>query len=316
MKKEFLTLMSVFILGVSIYLLLPTNDDSIEKVGITKLNNEENKKINNEIILSFDIIRITKNGDAVLAGRSLPGIRFGLYDKNLKIAEIASDANGEWVWTSQEAMIPGAKEFNLIYLDKNGKQHTSDQSIVVFIEENKGSEPFVLKSDKEGNSNSLVLNLEDLTDDFSLDLVEYSPKGRLMLSGRSKMSDKILLFLNDYFIGESLPDSTGLWTFLSNDSYEYKKANLRLEVSANNLDSKKSFVTDIFDHDLDNMKGKSLIVQPGNSLWRISRSILGGGVLYTEIFKNNIEIIKNPDLIYPGQVLKLPIISKEYASEE
>lgn len=316
MKKEFLTLMSIFILGVSIYLLLPTNDDSTEKVGISKLNNEENKKINNEIILSFDIIRITKNGDAVLAGRSLPGIRFGLYDKNLKIAEISSDANGEWVWTSQEAMLPGAKEFNLIYLDKNGKQHTSDQSIVVFIEENKGSEPFVLKSDKEGNSNSLVLNLEDLTDDFSLDLVEYSPKGRLMLSGRSKMSDKISLFLNDYFIGESLPDSTGFWTFLSNDSYEYKKANLRLEVSANNLDSKKSFVTDIFDHDLDNMKGKSLIVQPGNSLWRISRSILGGGVLYTEIFKNNIEIIKNPDLIYPGQVLKLPIISKEYASEE
>ena len=81
MKKEFLTLMSVFILGVSIYLLLPTNHDSIEKVSISELNNKENEKINNEIILSFDIIRITKNGDAVLAGRSLPGIRFGLYDK-------------------------------------------------------------------------------------------------------------------------------------------------------------------------------------------------------------------------------------------
>ena len=316
MKKEFLTLMFVFILGVSIYILLPTNDDSIEKADISKLNNEENEKINNEITLSFDIIRITKNGDAVLAGRSLPGIRFGLYDKNTKMAEISSDANGEWVWTSQEALIPGAKEFSLKYQDKNGKQHTSEQSIVVFIEENKVNEPFVLKSDKKGNSNSLILNLGDLTDDFSLDLVEYSPKGKLMLSGRSKMSSKISLFLNDNFIGESLPDSNGSWTFLSKDSYEYKKTNLRLEVSTNIADSKKSFITDIFDHDLDKLKGKSLIVQPGNSLWRISRSILGGGILYTEIFKNNIEIIKNPDLIYPGQVLKIPIISKEFASEE
>lgn len=316
MKKEFLTLMSVFILGVSIYLLLPTNHDSIEKVSISELNNKENEKINNEIILSFDIIRITKNGDAVLAGRSLPGIRFGLYDKNVKMAEISSDANGEWVWTSQESLIPGAREFNLKYLDKNGKKHTSEQSIVVFIEENKASEPFVLKSDKKGNSNSLILNLGDLTDDFSLDLAEYSPKGKLMLSGRSKMTDKILLFLNDNFIGESLPDSNGVWKFLSKDSYEYKKTNLRMEVSANNIDLKKFFVTDIFDHDLDKLRGKSLIVQPGNSLWRISRSILGGGILYTEIFKNNIEIIKNPDLIYPGQVLKMPIISKEFASEE
>ena len=79
MNKEFLSLVSIFIFIVSVYLLLPLNQDDIEKQSITEINNEEKQKIiNNEINLSFDIIRITKNGDAVLAGSSLPGIRFEL----------------------------------------------------------------------------------------------------------------------------------------------------------------------------------------------------------------------------------------------
>ena len=50
-----------------------------------------------------------------------------------------------------------------------------------------------------------------------------------------------------------------------------------------------------------------IIVQKGNSLWRIARKTLGGGVFYTEIYKNNLTKIKNPNLIYPGQVFNIPI---------
>ena len=48
------------------------------------------------------------------------------------------------------------------------------------------------------------------------------------------------------------------------------------------------------------------IVENGNSLWRIARRTLGGGIHYAEIYKNNKKIIHNPDLIFPGQVFKIP----------
>lgn len=48
------------------------------------------------------------------------------------------------------------------------------------------------------------------------------------------------------------------------------------------------------------------IVSRGDSLWRISQRIYGRGVRYTVIYGANQEQIRNPDLIYPGQVFVLP----------
>jgi nucleoid-associated protein YgaU len=47
------------------------------------------------------------------------------------------------------------------------------------------------------------------------------------------------------------------------------------------------------------------IVQ-GNTLWAIAREVYGDGVLYVRVFDANRDQIRNPDLIYPGQVFTIP----------
>ena len=49
-----------------------------------------------------------------------------------------------------------------------------------------------------------------------------------------------------------------------------------------------------------------VVIQPGNNLWRISRVIYGRGVEYTVIYQANREQIRDPDLIYPGQIFSTP----------
>ena len=44
----------------------------------------------------------------------------------------------------------------------------------------------------------------------------------------------------------------------------------------------------------------------GDSLWRISRKTYGAGNRYTEIHRANQQQIRDPDLIYPGQIFVLP----------
>src|SRR3546814_12473707 len=53
-------------------------------------------------------------------------------------------------------------------------------------------------------------------------------------------------------------------------------------------------------------QGKSVVVQPGNSLWRLARHIYGEGLRYTDIYKANQTQIRDPDLIYPGQIFSVP----------
>lgn len=47
-------------------------------------------------------------------------------------------------------------------------------------------------------------------------------------------------------------------------------------------------------------------VVSGDSLWKIAKSYYGNGAKYTKIFEANKDKIKNPSLIYPGQVLTIP----------
>jgi nucleoid-associated protein YgaU len=47
-------------------------------------------------------------------------------------------------------------------------------------------------------------------------------------------------------------------------------------------------------------------VSRGDSLWRLSQASYGAGTRYAVIYKANKEQIRNPNLIYPGQVFVVP----------
>lgn len=50
----------------------------------------------------------------------------------------------------------------------------------------------------------------------------------------------------------------------------------------------------------------TVTVQPGYTLWGIAQDSYGDGVLYVQLFEANRDLIKDPNLIYPGQVFALP----------
>ncbi|MFM8747734.1 MAG: LysM peptidoglycan-binding domain-containing protein [Aestuariivirga sp.] len=55
-----------------------------------------------------------------------------------------------------------------------------------------------------------------------------------------------------------------------------------------------------------------VVIQPGNNLWRISRVLYGTGAKFTVLYEANKEQIRNPDLIYPGQVFKTPDVAAKF----
>lgn len=57
-----------------------------------------------------------------------------------------------------------------------------------------------------------------------------------------------------------------------------------------------------------------VVVQPRQSLWRIARGAYGHGIRYTVIYEANRAHIRDPNLIYPGQVFTVPAATPDSSS--
>ncbi len=57
---------------------------------------------------------------------------------------------------------------------------------------------------------------------------------------------------------------------------------------------------------VDTTPGRTYTVVKGDSLSKIAKALLGDAQKWRAIYEANKDIIKNPDLIHPGQVLKIP----------
>lgn len=55
----------------------------------------------------------------------------------------------------------------------------------------------------------------------------------------------------------------------------------------------------------------AVIIRRGDNLWRISRRVYGQGIRYSTIYLANQDQIRNPDLIWPGQVFTVPAETAE-----
>jgi nucleoid-associated protein YgaU len=175
--------------------------------------------------------------------------------------------------------------------------------------------PKVLIADKDGVR---VVQSDDSLDQdaIALDAISYDEDGQVMLSGRSNPMAYLRIYLDNAPVLLVRPDDDGNWkTLLSNvDPGVYT---LRIDqvnaagkvVSRLETPFKKESPQKLLTH-LQDTKTEARInvvtVQPGYTLWAIARKRYGRGILYVRVFEANRDKIRDPDLIYPGQVFDLP----------
>ena len=317
MKKEITTL-SILSAGlVLFYFLFPVLQGNIYKEEIN-VNNSKNLNFDqttqtlqnyNTSFLTFDIVRISKTGDIVIAGKSEPNETIELLDGEEVIAEVISDENGEWIWVSELTIKSGIKKFKLQYKNNLNKSSISDQTVIILVDNESNSVPKVARVFRSDVENIDILNLEKLNDAITLDFLSYSPPGLIIMSGRTISNTEIEILKSSEVLGKTKSNENGVWKFIINKNDANEEISIKTTISGETLiltydeaEIKKRFKNTNFEFYDDR-----IIVQKGNSLWRIARKTLGGGIFYTEIYKNNLAKIKNPNLIYPGQVFNIPI---------
>jgi hypothetical protein len=144
---------------------------------------------------------------------------------------------------------------------------------------------------------------------LSVDAIGYDEAGRVVLSGRAEAGAELRVYLDDRFVG-ALTATGGAWTQTLSDALAPGVHRLRVDEVRGPDGKVVTRVALPFQRAADatpaSADGDLVIVQPGNSLWRIAKRSYGAGPRYVQIFNANRNQIADPNRIYPGQVFELP----------
>lgn len=268
---------------------------------------------------SFDVVRISRNCTAVFAGRAMAGSVVVVKTGTREIGRVTADTRGEWVLVPDLPLERGNQEFVLESQMQGQEAIKADASVVAVVPECQpgegGEQAIAVLTPLNGASRLLQRPSEGPLDParrgLALDAVEYDDKGNLILSGRAQPGSTVQVYLNNEPIGVASADARGRWSMKPDKSVDPGIYSLRVDqveqaggrvASRVELPFSRARPEDI----QMGADGKSVVVQPGNSLWRISRQLLGEGLRYTEIYRANQTQIRDPDLIYPGQIFAVP----------
>lgn len=113
--------------------------------------------------------------------------------------------------------------------------------------------------------------------------------------------------LEDYQITESVEEGFDLKVTVNLKQYRaYGTKTVTLQPAASHQQGTKAVLAPPQREQANAPALRTYTVKRGDSLWNIAKKYLGKGERYSEIYQLNREKIKNPNLIYPGQVLSLP----------
>lgn len=185
-----------------------------------------------------------------------------------------------------------------------GKQpdtQKADTPIAVEAVEIEGKSIFVAGQAKRGYRVSVYAN------EVLLGSSAVSPEGRFLVQSQQPLA------VGDYIIRADLIDKAN--TVIASARVPFRReAGDKISAVARDTAQQSQAAADgsstvqtgeISADPMENVEG-SVIIRKGDNLWTISKRTYGRGTRYTTIYLANENQIKNPDLIWPGQVFTMP----------
>lgn len=289
---------------------------------------------------SFDVVRIAPDGATVMAGRAAPGSEVTVTDGGNRVASAKADQRGEWVMLPDKPLSPGTRELNLTETRPGAETAVpADKVVVVMVPEpaakpapessasaTSPAAPVAVAVPRDGLAGaspamggSSVLQAPPVPENgappppggVSVETMDYDPAGRVALGGRAAPNSAVQLYLDNILVGSAHTDPKGNWRLTPEKLIDPGVYTLRADqvTQGGKVVARAELPVQVSAMPAASTDGRNIVVQPGNSLWRLARRTYGDGMLYTTIYTANREQIRNPDLIYPGQIFALPQVN-------
>lgn len=282
---------------------------------------------------SFDVVRVEPSGEAVVAGTAEPNASVQIMDGAKTIAEGTANDRGEWAMTLDTPLEPGSHDLTIRTTSPDKKTETlSEQSVAVSVPEKPGSRPLVVL-DQPGGATK-VLQTPQPSDgtasgpkpDVTVDAVAFQD-GKLFISGSAAIGGIVRIYVDGVVVGDATAGEDGRWQIATDRAVGSGQHTIRADRIEKDTGKVIARAEVPFQQtgDVATLMGvgtagggsagvsstgsadlQKVVIKRGDNLWTISRKLYGKGVRFSTIYEANNDQIRNPDLIYPGQVFLLP----------
>ncbi|MCL2369123.1 MAG: LysM peptidoglycan-binding domain-containing protein [Alphaproteobacteria bacterium] len=266
---------------------------------------EPTVRVIGEVVLpSFDVVRIEQNGNLIVAGRYLPNQKVSIMINRQIVATENADRRGEFVYAPSRPLNPGNHIIRLIAVEA-GRQ--SENNVFVYIPSDRnfaGALSLLMTAD-----GSRVMQAPTLSDgDLVVRTIDYLENNRIVVTGRAIPRLRVTLTLNDTELGFARTSDhrnfmLGVPTQPLNPGETYR---LKIRLHDTSGTTVAEVVHEFTMPEITPGDATYYTVRRGDALWIIARNFLGRGTRFTMIVDANPEI-RNPDLIFPNQRLRIPI---------
>lgn len=290
---------------------------------------------------AFDIVRVEPDGSAVVAGTARPDAKVTIYADGVPLAAVEADDDGSFVAIFRADPACGAQALTMDAETADGARTASDEVVMLLPDASgpeaappaAGDSPATTQAPAPSVGATAILRSGSVdvlpvarpaamaapidTDQVSLGAISYTQSGEIELQGAGPKDTALRVYVDNRLVQEGDVGGNGRWVLRLAD---IDQGLYRLRIDQVGADGRvASRVETPFQRDFPEgprpRPGRTLpgmqpgvlaTVQPGGTLWTLARSYYGSGVLYAQIFTANQELIRDPDLIYPGQVLSIP----------
>lgn len=292
----------------------------------------------------FDLVRVSPDGQIVVAGRAKPGETVEVVIEGEVVGSAEADRQGAFVAILDTSVSDVPRELVLrVAAEHDGDQAAEPNFATIEVAENAANgereEPAEAESRDEpeiawmSSAPVIILPRESsdeapvvvspgpeavevvqpaVAEDRSalvLDRLTYRKGGDLIAAGHGQETEIVRTYVDGELVSEVPVGAEGNWETRIPRGVAEDAALLRFDVvTPEGTVSRRVETPFSYDDDggVRTLREREIVIQKGNNLWRIAEQYYGDGIRYSVIFGANRQLIRNPDLIYPGQVFSVP----------